>query len=198
MAPEENRYMDLLSIHDEAAVLPKIKQLASDLSDKEHLIRSCIFDLHAAVEIELRRIFFFHFETLLFLTGNKEENSKVKKRFEKMIDRIQFLEMWKILRCVMVDWAPDFENIPKINETRNQAAHGEINKVFYKDRSPFKYPDCLCQMYFDVWAIKQKIPDFFDKMRLPYYQCREYYKKYGYIAISEDTVKEIDSFYDEH
>lgn len=198
MSSESKRYMDLLNIQDESAVLPQIKQLASDLSDKEHLIRSCIFDLHAAVEKELRRIFFLHFEKLLFLTSDKEENRIVKERFEKMIDRLGFMEMWKVLRCVMVDWAVDFENIPKINETRNQAAHGEIDKVTYKNRSPFKDPDCLCQMYFEVWAIKQEIPRFYRPMMRPYYQLREYSKKYGDIAISQETIKEIDGFYDEH
>ena len=160
MEKDKNRYRDLLNINSEAAVLPEIKKLASELTDKDHLIRSCIFDLHAAVEIELRRIFFFHFQPLLFLTDDKTENKKVKDRFEKMIDRLGFMDMWRVLRCVMIDWAPDFESIEEINKTRNQAAHGDIDKVTYKNRSPFKDPDCLCQMYFDVWAIKHEIPKF--------------------------------------
>src|SRR5580693_7684676 len=77
----ENRYIDLLNIDDEAAVLQVIKKLASQLSDHEHLIRSCIFDLHAAVETDLRRIFFLHFQPLLFLTSDEVENRGVKQQF---------------------------------------------------------------------------------------------------------------------
>ena len=61
--PPTNRYMDLLNIKDEEAVLQVIKSLASQLSDHDHLIRSCIFDLHAAIEIDLRHIFFQHFQS---------------------------------------------------------------------------------------------------------------------------------------
>lgn len=91
----ENKYMDLLDITDDASVLRHIKQLASQLSDHEHLIRSCIFDLHAAVEVELRRIFFWHFRSLLFLTDNKSQNTKIKAGFEKMIENLGFMDMWR-------------------------------------------------------------------------------------------------------
>jgi hypothetical protein len=91
-----NRYMDLLNINDETEVLRVIKKLASQLSDHDHLIRSCIFDLHAVVEIDLRRIFFHHFQSLLFLTNDKNENHSVKQRFEKMIDQLSFMQMWRI------------------------------------------------------------------------------------------------------
>jgi hypothetical protein len=160
MSEAKNRYMDLLNITDENSVLSQIKHLTSDLTDQEHLIRSCIFDLHAAAEVELRRIFFRHFQFLLFLTDNKEANKKTKDSFEKMIERLGFMEMWRVLRPVLTAWYPDFESIEKINETRNQAAHVDVKKVRYKGRNPFTDPDCFCQMYFDVWAINQCMANF--------------------------------------
>jgi hypothetical protein len=69
--------------------------------------------------------------------------------------------MWRVLKPVMVEWSQDFESIEEINNTRNAAAHRNIARVTYKGRSPFTEPDCLCQMYFDVWAIKQSIAKFF-------------------------------------
>lgn len=193
----ENRYIDLLNIDDEAAVLQVIKKLASQLSDHEHLIRSCIFDLHAAVETDLRRIFFLHFQPLLFLTSDEVENRGVKQQFEKMIDRLSFMDMWRILSPVMTPWYAEFKYIEDINKTRNQASHSKIGKVKYKDRSPFNEPDCLCQMYFDVWAIKQAMPKFFGKIRQPYYQARAYYNKYGDIGIPQEIIQAVDSWYDE-
>jgi hypothetical protein len=191
----QNRYMDLLNIKDEASALIQIKELASDLTDHEHLIRSCIFDLHAAVEIELRRIFFWHFQFLLFFTDDEKLNKKIKSNFEKMIDRSRFMDMWRILRPVMIDWYPDFDSIDKINETRNQAAHSDVKKVRYKGRNPFDNPDCLCQIYFDVWAIKRNIPKFFEHIVRPYYLNRAYYEKYGDIGISREVRDEVDSWY---
>jgi hypothetical protein len=192
----ENKNMDFLDIKDEESVLVRIKQLASDLTDHEHLIRSCIFDLHAAVEFELRRIFFWHFQSLLFFTDDTERNKKIKTSFEKMIERLGFMDMWRILKPVMIEWYPDFDNIDKINETRNKAAHSDVKKVRYKGRNPFDNPDCLCEIYIDVWAIKQCTPKFFDRMMRPFYLNRAYYNKYGDIGISREVIDEIDSWYE--
>lgn len=51
------RYLELLNLGSPEQAYAEIKKLASGLSDSEHLVRSCIFDLHAAVELELRRIY---------------------------------------------------------------------------------------------------------------------------------------------
>ena len=190
-----NQYMDLLNIKEEKQVLTEIRNLASELTEHDHLIRSCIFDLHAAVEIELRRIFFWKFQSLLFFTDDKSQNSNIKKKYEKMIDRLSFLDMWRILKPVMIDWYPSFDAIEEINKTRNQAAHGDIEKIRYKNRSPFKSADCLCQIYFDVWAIKQEIPKFFGRIMLPHYRCRAYYEKFGEIGVSKEIIQKVDDWY---
>lgn len=70
---------------------------------------------------------------------------------------------------ILIEWDPDFDSIDRINETGNQAAHSDIKKVTYKGRNPFDKPDCLCQLYFDVWAIKQGTSRFFGRITRPYY-----------------------------
>jgi len=65
MNTKENQYLELLNLRTPAEAYSAVKNMASSLSDDEHLIRSCIFDLHAAVEIELRRIFYHTFKTRL-------------------------------------------------------------------------------------------------------------------------------------
>ena len=62
---------------------------------------------------------------------------------------------------------------------------------------PFTEPDCLCQMYFDVWAIKQSIPKFFWRIKKPYYQLAAYYKKYGDIGTPQEIIDEVDRWYDD-
>jgi hypothetical protein len=195
--PPTNQYMDLLNINDEEAVLQVIKRLASQLSDHDHLIRSCIFDLHAVIEIDLRDIFFQHFQSLLFITSDKTANLRIKSAFEKMIARLSFWDMWRVLKPIMIDWYPDSESIEEINNTRNAVAHANLDNVKYKGRSPFREPDCLCQMYFDVWATKQTMPRFTARIKRPFYQLRAYYQKYGDIATPQELRDEVDKWYTE-
>jgi hypothetical protein len=160
----------------------EVKKLASDLSDDEHRIRSCIFDLHAAVELELRRILYHTFHAQLFLTDDEAQNERTVADLEKAIRRLGFMDMYRLLRPVLNSWPyPDFQAIPDINETRNQAAHGgDVSQVFYKGRNPFTDADAFAQMYFDVWAIKQCIPKFFwHAIEKPRETRKRYIKEYG-------------------
>jgi hypothetical protein len=106
---------------------------------------------------------------------------RLKRIFEKMVNRLGFMDMFRILRPVLYSWPyPDLEAIQAINETRNQAAHADIGKVQYKGRNPFEDGDCFAQMYFDVWAIKQTIGKFFDRaIERPKRLLKRYIDKYG-------------------
>lgn len=182
MTEGSNRYLDLMNFRSAEEAYAEVKKLVSDLSDKEHLIRSCIFDLHAAVEIELRRVFYHTFHAQLFLTDDEEHNRQVEASFEKMIDRLGFMDMFRVLRPVLLSWPyPDLESIQAINETRNQAAHGGgTGKVQYKGRNPFQNGDCFAQMYFDVWAIKDSMAKFFDRtIERPKVILKRYVDKFG-------------------
>lgn len=158
------RYLKLMNFDSPEQAYAEVKQLASELSDKDHLVRSCIFDLHAAVELELRRIYYHTFKTHLFLTDDDENNEKVTKEFSKKIERLSFMDMYRVLRPCLNSWPyPEFAYIQNINDARNAAAHSDaIDSVNYKGRNPFKDADCFAEMYFDVWAIKQNIAKYFD------------------------------------
>lgn len=156
--------------------------MASGLSDSQHLIRSCIFDLHAAVELELRRIIYHTFKSQLFLTSDEKQNEKTIAAMEKSIERLSFIDMYRILRPVLNSWPyPDLQSIGALNDARNAAAHGDaVDKVLYKGRNPFTNADCFAQMYFDVWAIQHEIAKFFDHaIEKPIRQLRRYVDKYG-------------------
>src|ERR1017187_5298544 len=100
MANKKSRYLDLMNFRTPEEAYVRVKQWSSDLTDDEHLIRSCIFDLHAAVEIELRRIFYHTFKAHLFLTDDEEKNAKTLATFDKMIARRGFSEMYRILEPI--------------------------------------------------------------------------------------------------
>lgn len=164
MDKRPDRYLDLLNFSTAEEAYAKVKQMASSLTDDEHLIRSCIFDLHAAAEIELRRIFYHTFKTQLFLTRDEEHNEQVLAQFDKMIGALSFMGMYRILQPIFKSWpSPDLQSIQHINETRNMAAHRDAPEgITYRGRNPFKDADCFAQMYFDVWAFRQSVAKYFE------------------------------------
>jgi hypothetical protein len=182
METTRNQYLELLNIGSAEDAHAAVKDLASSLSDDEHSIRSCIFDLHAAVEIELRRIFYHTFKAQLFLTDDEEKNKGTLAEFDKMIGRLSFMGMYRVLQPILNSWpSPELRWIQHINETRNLAAHkGSIETVLYRGRSPFKDVDCFAQMYFDVWAIKQGLAKYFEMaISVPIARLQRYIRKYG-------------------
>jgi DNA-directed RNA polymerase subunit F len=177
-----DRYLELMNFSSPEEAYERVKELASGLSDNQHLIRSCIFDLHAAIELELRRILYHTFKAQLFLTSDEKKNSATIAEMDKMIRRLSFMDMYRILRPVLESWPyGDFQSIGPLNDARNTAAHGDaVDKVLYKGRNPFMDADCFAQMYFDVWAVQQGIAKFFDRVvDRPSRVLKRYVEKYG-------------------
>ena len=71
MAAENKRYLDMLNLHSAEEAYRQVRELASSLSSDQHLIRSCIFDLHAAVEIEFKKGLLPHIQRTTFLDGRR-------------------------------------------------------------------------------------------------------------------------------
>ena len=177
-----DRYLKLMSLESPEQAYAEIKKLASGLSDSEHLVRSCIFDLHATVELELRRIFYHTFKAHLFLTDDEQKNEKVIADFSKRIERLGFMDMYRVLRPCLNSWPyPEFAYIQDINDARNAVAHSDaIDSVNYKGRNPFRDADCFAEMYFDVWVIKQNIAKYFDRtIERQTRILKRYIEKYG-------------------
>ena len=157
----EQTYLRVLGLDATDDVVSKIKLLSSDLSDEEHIIRSCIFDIHATIERLLKELFKKTFSChLFFMDDNEEHNKSIVSEQEKALDKLSFMEVWRCLKPTMLRWSSDFNSIEEINTTRNQVAHGKIKNVSYKERNPFKDKDCLAQMFFDMWAIVHELPKY--------------------------------------
>ncbi len=180
MADEERKYLDLMNFATEEAAFEQLMAWSSDLSEQEHRIRSCIFDLHAKVEVELRRVYYHTFRPQLFITNDPAANATALAKFDKAIDRLGFMEMFRLLRPVLESWPYDLNAISAINDTRNQAAHSNISKVRYRDRDPFTDGDCFAQLYFDTWAITGEMARYFDQAVMrSQTQLKRYVEKYG-------------------
>jgi hypothetical protein len=180
---KSDRYLNLMNFRSPEEAYSKVKELASSLSDDQHRIRSCIFDLHAVVELELRRIFYHTFRAQLFLTNDEDGNEKTTAAFDKAVSRLSFMDMYRVLKPILNSWPyPDLEAISDVNDARVAAAHGNaIDRVRYKGRNPFEDADCFAQMYFDVWAMKQSFAKFFDRaISGPRERLKQYVEKYGH------------------
>lgn len=180
MGDTQNKYLSVMDFATEEEAYEKLTKWASGLSEREHTIRSCIFDLHAAVELELRRVYYHTFHAQLFLTDDQDANRKIIAKFEKQIASLGFGQMYNSLRPVLDSWPYDLGAIEAINKTRNQAAHENMKNVRYKGRDPFNSGDCFAQMYFEVWATQKEMRKFFDQavMRTRI-QLKRYVDKYG-------------------
>ncbi len=159
----------------------QVRELASDLTTDQHLIRSCIFDLHAAVEVELRRVFYHTFKPQLFLTQDERQNEKTTAGFDRVMRGLGFMHIYRILQPVLDSWPyPDLQSIGDLNATRNATAHGGVAGVSYKGRNPFNDADCFAQMFFDVWAIRQSMTKIFERViQMPGVRLKRYIDKYG-------------------
>jgi DNA-directed RNA polymerase subunit F len=187
----DKEYLDMVGFTTPEEAYKKIKEWVSDLSDQDHLIRSTIFDIHAGIELELRRIFYHHNKSLLFLTGKEKEDAVVLRDFEKMVDKLNFGDISRILKPILIHWYPDLENIEEINKLRNQVAHkANIEDISYRGRNPFKDADSFAQVFVDAWVIKQCLPKFFDKaIEGPKARCEEYYKAYEKYVLGKKDVE---------
>jgi hypothetical protein len=177
----KQRYLDLVGFSSPQQAYKRIKEWVSSLSDDEHLIRSTIFDIHAGIELELRQIMYHYLKALVFQTDDEKENEAAMKPFEKMIERLSFGDMYRILKPILESWAyPDLQSIGPINELRNQVAHrAAVDEIRYKGRNPFRDADAFAQVFFEAWAVRQKLTKFFERaIEDPRALCKRYYQQY--------------------
>jgi hypothetical protein len=127
-------------------------------------------------------IFYHTFKAQLRLTDDEKQNEKTLARFNKMIGKLGFTDMCRVLTPIFDSWPdPALQCINEINKTRNAAAHSDnIDQVSYKGRNPFKDADCFAQMYFDVGALRRSMSKYFDRViEGPKAQLKRYVDKYG-------------------
>lgn len=166
MKKEKFSYAELINCKTPEEVFESVKQWYSDISDKNHIIRSIIIDLHTNIEFTMKQILYQYMIPLVIqLNGEEEKHVKQKKLLEKTITRMSFMNVYRLLKpCFDAYPAPEFSDIELINNVRNQLAHGDLKRVFYKERNPFNDHDCLAQLFFDSWAINKVLSKFYSKM----------------------------------
>lgn len=161
-----NRYMNLINCSTFEEVYAKVRSWSSDLSDHVHLVRSTILDIHLDIERVLKQILYHVLLGIIFHGEDEAEYELHCKKLEEMVSNLNFATVHRLLRPAFEAFAaPDLANIQPINQLRNSVAHAkDVENVLYKGRSPFTDPDCLAQLYFDGWAVRQELGHFFERM----------------------------------
>lgn len=164
MTPTNYKATDLINCKTADEVQQAVRKWTSSKSEKEHLIRSSILDIHAGVELLLKQILYQHMLNILFQDGSSKDEKR-KDSLEKEIDKMSFMTMYRILKpCFDAFPGPDLKNIGPINDVRNLAAHGNIDKVVYKGKSPFNDHETLALLFLDSWAAKKELKHFYERM----------------------------------
>lgn len=176
---KQNQYLDLVGFKTPEQAYEKIKEWTSNLSDDDHFVRSVIFDIHAGIEVSLRQIIYHHLKTLVFETGEEQNDKKVTSDLEKMVDDLSFGQMYRMLWPILKNWPYDLASIGPINDLRNQVAHQtNIENINYRGRNPFRDADSFAQVFFDAWATRQELGKFCRRRVIgPWEEARAHYKE---------------------
>ena len=162
----EGDFMKLLNCSTEEEVLDKVKSWSSDLSDREHLVRSIILDIQASLEGLLKNLLYHILFTVLFQGENNESNERAKDNLDKTITKMNFSSVYRILEPILDAYpARDLSSIPALNDLRNRVAHSQnLSDVTYNGRNPFTNADSLAQVYLDAWAARDALRKFYKNM----------------------------------
>ena len=182
MTASDDRFLDVINFRAAREQFERITTLPPNCPESDELIRYFIFDLHAAIEIELRRILYHTFQPQLFITGDDPQDDRVRRDLARMIGGLSFVEMHRMLRPILMSWpGNDFEAMEDIDDVRSQVAYaGDVNDVVYKNRNPFRQRECLAQLYFDVWGMKQCFSQHFEaKIERPKVVLQRYIDRMG-------------------
>lgn len=160
------RYADLIGCKNAQEVLAKVQDMSSDLSQKDRIVRSVILEIHGNIERLLKSILYEHLVDLMFRTkGEEEEDEARRQKLGKAVTRLNFSVLHGLLRpCFHPGVHQHLEDIGKINELRNHIAHPKANPPRYKERNPFCDFDCLAQLAFDGFAIREELSQFYERM----------------------------------
>ena len=182
---EENKYAEGLGCCTASEVQSFLRGWCESLTDDEHVIRSIILQIHASVEFDMKRIFYQQMMPLLCqMDGEDAAYERNKEQLWKVVRKMNFMTVYRLLKpCFDAYPCPDFESIPKINDVRNLAAHGEVDRVSYRRRNPFRVFDCLAQIFLESQSARMALDDLHTKMiDEPRYAAKvhaQFYREHG-------------------
>jgi hypothetical protein len=181
-APKSNgHYMWLINCQTPEEVYATTRRWTSDLTEREHLVRSTILDIHADVERLMKQVLYQLLLTIMFKGDDNDEYRKRCSELWETVTRLNFATVHRVLKIPFEAFpASELADISAINEVRNEVAHQErMADVKYKGRKPFCEAECMAQLFFEAWAVRQALSHFYERMiDEPRFLAAEYAKFY--------------------
>lgn len=161
------KYAELIGAETPEEVYQKVRQWTSNLTEKEHLIRSIILDIHAALENRLKEILGGVLSPLIINWGDDEKYEGHQKRLMDKIRKMSFMRVYELLRPAFDAFdreSADLALLSEINSLRNAAAHAKDERILFRGRSLFEEHDAVAHLFFSSWAINSELNKFVEKM----------------------------------
>ncbi len=156
-------FAKLINCQTAEEVRERVLEWSTDITKEDHLIRAAILEIHANIEYEIKIILYKILEKSLVIPPDKSIFEDSKNKLWNKIRRMSFSNVYQLLKPGFISFDyPDLLNIEEINKVRNLAVHGDIDKVIYKNRNPFKDHDCLAQIFFESWSARKDLNKYSD------------------------------------
>ena len=118
------RFMRLLTCSSAEQVFLKVRELSSDLSDHQHLVRSTILEIHAELEQRVKNALLKHMHRLIFCGDDTQATQQARQRLQKHIGRMSYHAASALLRpCLQTFPAEGQEVWPKRYVTAGISVH---------------------------------------------------------------------------
>jgi len=184
MCKGRDRYLKLLGCDVPDQVWQWVPRWSSDLTEREHLVRSAILEIHASIEERLKFILYEKLSEYIYVdTSDPEGRAKAdrqKAALRKHVDRMSFGAVYALLKpCLDSFHEPELSHIRDIQRVRNDVTHEDLGATRYKERSPFDDPECFAQLFFDGFVVRQHLSEFIaNRIDDARFEAREHAKFY--------------------
>lgn len=163
----KGEYAAMINAATPEEVYQKVREWTSNLSEKEHLIRSIVLDIHATLEDRLKEILRRLLSPLIINWGDLGEYEQHKKTLLATINRMSFMRVYELLKPALDAFdrdSIDLALLSEINTLRNEAAHPKDKDLIFRGRRLFADHDTLAHLFVSSWAMNKEIEKFIEKM----------------------------------
>ena len=163
----KGRYIELINAKTPEEVYRNVRKWTSNLSEKEHLIRSIIFDIHAILEDRLKDVLRKLLSPLIVNWGDAPKFEEHQKKLSAAIKRMSFMRVYELLKPALDAFdrdSIDLALLPEINTLRNDAAHPKDKKLVFRGRSLFADHDAVAELFVSSWTMNKELDKFVEKM----------------------------------
>jgi len=145
-------------------VYKKVRQWTSDLSEKEHLVRSVVLTIHANLEDRLKNVLYSYLSSLICNSGDQAQYGQRQQKLAKTIRSMSFIRVYELLKPALDSFgSPEFTSISEINDLRNDAAHAKDKDLLSRGRRLYIEHEALAELFVTTWAIGQELSHFVEK-----------------------------------